>query len=65
MQAVFDVPVGANRGGKAPGGKLCARFGTAMTIVEGVVVRAGIGPGVREEALDFGAQNRPIILHSE
>ena len=33
-------------------------FGAAMTTVEGVVVRAVVSLGVREEALDFGAQNR-------
>ena len=38
---------------------------TAMTAVEGVVVRAGIGLGVCEEALDFGARNRPVVLESE
>ena len=40
-------------------------FDPAMTAVEGVVVRAGIGPGVREAALDFGARNRPVVLQSE
>ena len=40
-------------------------FGTAMTAVAGVVVRAGIGPGVREEALDFGARNWPVVLETE
>ena len=36
-----------------------------MTAVEGVVMRAGIGPGIREEALDFSARNRPVVLESE
>ena len=38
---------------------------TAMTAIEGVVVRAGIGPGVREAALNFGARNRPVVLQSK
>ena len=44
---------------------MLAFFDTAMTAVEGVVMRAGIGPGIREEALDFSARNRPVVLESE
>ena len=40
-------------------------FDTAMTAVEGVVLRAGIGLGVCEEALNLGARKRPVVLQSE